>query len=116
MKSIEVISVPVSDQQKSKDFYLKLGFEVIIESQMGPDQTWLQMGFPGAPVSITLVNWFRKMPPGSMQGLVLKTEDIAAEVEALEAKGVKVAPIDQTPWGKFAEITDPDGNTMTLHE
>jgi predicted enzyme related to lactoylglutathione lyase len=116
MKSIEIISVPVTDQQQSKAFYLKLGFEVIVESPMGPDQTWLQMGFPGAAVSITLVTWFQKMPPGSMQGMVLKTEGIAAEIKALEAKGVKVAPIDETPWGKFAEITDPDGNSMTLHE
>jgi predicted lactoylglutathione lyase len=38
MKAIEIIMIPVTDQQKSKDFYLKLGFEVIIEAPAAQDR------------------------------------------------------------------------------
>lgn len=54
------------------------------------------------------------MPPGSMQGLVLKSEDIEKEVAGLQAKGVDVKPVDHTPWGKFASFSDPDSNGLTL--
>lgn len=116
IKSIEILSVPVTDQQNAKAFYLKLGFEIIVEAPMGPEQTWLQMGLPGAATSITLVNWFPKMPAGSLQGVVLGTADIAAEIQLLESKGITVSAIDKTPWGKFAQLADPDGNGWTLHE
>jgi predicted enzyme related to lactoylglutathione lyase len=116
MKTIEVISIPVSDQQLAKDFYLKLGFEMIVEAPMGNGETWVQLGIPGQVTSITLVTWFPNMPPGAMQGLVVKTEDIENETQELKAKGIPVGTIDNTPWGKFATVTDPDGNTLTLHQ
>jgi predicted enzyme related to lactoylglutathione lyase len=116
MTTIEVISVPVTDQQASKDFYLKIGFQLIVEADMGNGSTWVQLGLPGQATSITLVNWFKEMSPGSMQGLVLKTEDIEKEVADLKTKGVEVKPIDNTPWGRFASFSDPDGNGLTLHQ
>jgi len=60
MKKIEVISVPVSNQETSKTFYQKLGFQVMVEAPMGNHQTWLQMGFEGTEASITLVNCLKK--------------------------------------------------------
>jgi predicted enzyme related to lactoylglutathione lyase len=116
MTTIEIISVPVTDQKASKDFYLKIGFQLIVEADMGNGSTWVQLGLPGQATSITLVNWFKDMSPGSMQGLVLKTEDIEKEVADLKAKGVEVKPIDDTPWGRFASFSDPDGNGLTLHQ
>jgi predicted enzyme related to lactoylglutathione lyase len=117
MNLIEIISVPVTDQQKAKEFYIKIGFQLIIEADMGNGGTWIQLGFPGQATSLTLVNWFvNKMPAGSMQGLVLKTEDIQKEVDELKAKGIEVQDIDNTPWGKFASFNDPDGNGLTLHQ
>jgi len=114
MTTIEIVSVPVTDQQASKDFYIKIGFEIIIEADMGNGANWVQLGLPGQKTSITLVNWFKQMPAGSMQGLVLKSEDIEKEVADLQAKGVEVKPIDPTPWGRFASFSDPDGNGLTL--
>jgi predicted enzyme related to lactoylglutathione lyase len=116
MKLIEVISIPVTDQQISKAFYLKIGFQLLIEAPMGDNGNWVQLGLPGQVTSITLVNWFANMSPGSMQGLVLKTEDIEKEVAELKAKGIDVKDIDPTPWGKFASFQDPDGNGLTLHQ
>jgi catechol 2,3-dioxygenase-like lactoylglutathione lyase family enzyme len=116
MKLIEVISIPVSDQQASKQFYLSIGFEIIIEAPMGDGSTWVQLGLPGQTTSITLVNWFASMAPGSMQGLVVKTEDIDKEYAELKAKGINIKDIDPTPWGKFATFYDPDGNSLVLRE
>lgn len=116
MKFIEVVSIPVSDQQVAKEFYLKIGFELIIEAPMGDGSTWLQLGLPGQTTSLSLVTWFKNIAPGSSQGLVLHTEDIKKEVDELRAKGLTVKDIDDTPWGKFAEFSDPDGNSMVLRQ
>jgi catechol 2,3-dioxygenase-like lactoylglutathione lyase family enzyme len=116
MKAVEVVSIPVTDQQKSKEFFLMIGFELIIEADMGNGATWVQLGLPDQFTSISLVNWFKNMPAGSIQGLVLKSDDIEKEVTELKAKGVKVQDIDNTPWGRFASFSDPDGNGFTLHQ
>lgn len=100
MTSIEIISVPVTDQQAAKEFYIKIGFQVITEADMGNGATWIQLGLPGQVTSITLVNWFKQMSPGSMQGLVLKSEDIEKEAADLKTLGIEVKPIDNTPWGQ----------------
>src|SRR3954454_2814343 len=113
MTAIEIVSIPVTDQQASKNFYIKIGFEVKAEADMGNGSTWVQLGLPGAGTSITLVNWYKQMPAGSVQGLVLKTEDIEKEVADLRAKSVEVKAIDSTPWGRFASFSDPDGNGLT---
>lgn len=42
MKAIEIITIPVSNQQKAKEFYSKLGFELIIEAPSHDGQTWIQ--------------------------------------------------------------------------
>ena len=116
MKAIEIISIPVTNQQLAKDFYLKLGFAVLVESPFGPDGAqWIQMAYPGSPVSITLVNWFPDMKAGSIRGLVIKTDDLDADIKDLTEKGVELGEVENTPWGKFLNIKDPDGNVMSLH-
>jgi len=116
MKAIEVVSIPVSDQQVAKTFYLSIGFEIIVEAPMGENGDWIQLGLPGQTTSITLVTWFPKFQPGHFHGMVLQSTDIEKETEELKQKGVAVDPIDQTPWGKFATFYDPDGNGLTLHQ
>lgn len=116
MKAIEIISIPVTDQQRAKEFYLDLGFEIRVEAPFEGDKKWVQMGYPGSDVSITLVNWFDNMPAGSIAGLVIKTADIHKDIEELAAKGAKVGSVDKTPWGLFATVHDPDGNRLSLHQ
>ncbi len=114
MKTIEVISIPVTNQETAKEFYQKIGFQIMIEAPMGDGNTWVQLGLPGQTTSISLVNWFAKMSAGSMDGLVLSSDDIEKEVAELKAKGVAVKDIDNTPWGRFASFNDPDGNGLIL--
>jgi catechol 2,3-dioxygenase-like lactoylglutathione lyase family enzyme len=107
MKSVEIIMVPVADQQKAKAFYLNLGFHVVAEAPMGNGETWLQMGLPKGDTTISLAKF---------GGVILSVEDIAAETSRLEASGVAVGKIDDTPWGKFMWLKDEDGNELCLHQ
>jgi len=116
MKAIEIISIPVTDQARAKAFYLQLGFELLAEAPFEGGNQWIQLGFPGSSVSITLVTWFDNMPAGCINGLVIKTDDIAQDIQELTAKGISVGKVDQTPWGRFAAVIDPDGNRLSLHQ
>ena len=116
MKAISIISIPVTDQQVAKEFYLKLGFKLLAEAPFD-NHKWIQLAFPGQKaVSITLVTWFPNMQPGCVNGFVIDTDDLNRDIEELAAKGITVGKIDQTPWGKFAAVVDPDGNRMSLHQ
>ncbi len=114
---IAVISIPVANQKAAQAFYMeKLGFELIADNPMGPEQRWVQLGLPGAETSITLVTWFENMSPGSAQGMVLNTDSLVETRAELEAKGVTISPIDAQPWGQFATFNDPDGNGWVLQQ
>ena len=84
---------------------------------MGPDQRWVQVAPKGAQTSITLVTWFPTMPPGSVKGTVLETDDLDGDVAALTAGGVAIeGVIQEQPWGRFVTFDDPDGNGIVLQE
>ncbi|MDA0339347.1 MAG: VOC family protein [Proteobacteria bacterium] len=114
---IDIVSIPVADQKIAKQFYQDLlGFELVRENPMGPGQTWVQLGLPGAETSITLVTWFDSMPPGSVQGLVIDTDDAGKTHAQLIEKGLEISDLQDAPWGKFATFTDPDGNGWVLQQ
>jgi catechol 2,3-dioxygenase-like lactoylglutathione lyase family enzyme len=116
MKAIEIVSIPVTDQERSKQFYKRLGFNVLIEAPFEKDSKWVQMGLPGDGPSITLVTWFANMPAGSVNGFVIKTDDVEKDLEEFIAKGIEVGKVDNTPWGKFLSVKDPDGNALSFHQ
>lgn len=107
MKSIDIIMLPVKDRQKAKEFYLKLGYHIIIEAPAAHGETWIQMGLPEGNTSISL---------GSFSGIICDTDNMEKEIEGLAAKGIKVGKIDQTPWGTFAWLKDLDGNSLCLRQ
>jgi predicted enzyme related to lactoylglutathione lyase len=107
MKSVEIIMLPVTDRQKAKEFYLKLGFQVIVEAPDAHGGTWIQVGLPNSSTSISLAGF---------QGTICETDDIEKEVKELKAKGIEVGKIDETPWGRFAWLKDLDGNGLCLHQ
>lgn len=117
IRSFEIISVPVSDQQRAKRFYAEvLGFELLRESPMGPGMSWIQLAPPGQGVTISLVSWFETMKPGGLQGVMVNTDDIDAEHELLRSRGLEISEIRQEPWGRYATFTDPDGNGWILRQ
>lgn len=123
LKHIQIVSVPVSDQERAKRFYIEtLGFELrspedaqFGEGQQG--QRWVEVAPPGATTGLTLVTWFPSMPAGSLQGLVLTTDDVHGDYEALKARGVTFeGEIESAPWGTWATFHDPDGNGWVLQQ
>jgi catechol 2,3-dioxygenase-like lactoylglutathione lyase family enzyme len=113
--SVAIVSVPVRDQTRARDFYRdKLGFTLVMESAMGDDMTWVMLRAPGGGAAVTLVTWFETMPAGSLRGLVLETNDIAAEHSRLRAADVDIDDIKDASWGRFAILRDIDGNGLVL--
>lgn len=115
---VQLFSIPVSDQDRARDFYLRvLGLELVEDRQMGPGRRWVQVRPVGGGTAITLVTWFESMPPGSSTGIVLETDDVEGELERLRALGVAVADgVQQAPWGRYLQVQDPDGNGLILQQ
>jgi catechol 2,3-dioxygenase-like lactoylglutathione lyase family enzyme len=113
---IEIVSIPVTDQDRAKAFYAEaLGFEVVADQPFGEDQRWVQLLPPGGGATITLTTWFDDYAPGTVRGLLLKVDDIRSAIADLRAQGVTVEDPYETPWGWFAGFADPDGNRWSLH-
>src|SRR6266550_9357738 len=88
MKAIQLFSIPVSDPERAKAFYVDtLGWELVRDDAMGPDQRWVQVRPRGGETSVTLVSWFESMPAGSMRGVVIETDDLEADQATLLASG-----------------------------
>jgi predicted enzyme related to lactoylglutathione lyase len=116
ISKVQVVSVPVSDPDRAKDFYVNvLGMEVLQDMPMDNAMRWIQVAPNGSEASIALVTWFPSMPAGSLQGLVLETEDMEATLAEIAANGFVIdSDIDEQPWGRFVMFVDPDGNGIVL--
>lgn len=111
---IRLITVPVSDQDRAKGFYLdQLGFEVNRDMTMGP-MRWLQVAPKGADTGMVLLAGMPGLAPSGIQGVQLETDDIDADCESLRQAGVAVDGPHERPWGREATFTDPDGNGFVL--
>lgn len=107
---ITMVSIPVADQARAKAFYTDvMGFALLTDAPMGRSR-WIQLQPTGGSPAITLVDWFDDMPPGSQQGLMLAIDDIVAERDRLIAAGANPGEIRKESWGRYAMLTDPDGN------
>jgi catechol 2,3-dioxygenase-like lactoylglutathione lyase family enzyme len=115
--SFEIVSVPVSDQERSKVFYRDvLGFTLLSEDPMGPTSKWIQLAPPGCATTITLVTWFDNMKPGCLQGVMLNSSDIEGDHRLLSSRGLQMSAIEQEPWGRYSMFKDPDGNGWILRQ
>lgn len=116
--NVDLISIPVTNQKKAKDFYKnKLGFKVIADSQFDDERRWIQLSpSENSETTISLVTWIEEMKPGTLHGLVLATSNIKDTHDYLVDNNVDVSPIDETPWGKFIYLKDPDGNGWMIQE
>src|SRR5262245_43899519 len=95
---VQLLSVPVSDQDRARDFYVDTLGMTLIADMTTPDQRWIQVGPAEGATSITLVTWFDQMPAGSLSGLVLQTSDIDGDCERLRAAGVELTGPQDAPW------------------
>lgn len=117
LRFISIVSVPVTDPEAAKRFYIDtVGFELLRDDPIGPEQRWIQLRPPGAETSIALVTWFETMRPGSLTGLVLESADLAADYRVLEGRGLELSEPTDAPWGRFATFRDPDGNGWVVQQ
>jgi predicted enzyme related to lactoylglutathione lyase len=115
---VESVSVPVSDQEQAKEFYVDtLGFELLVDCTWREGMRWSEVAPQNCATSMMLVTWSACMLPSMYRVIVLATEDILAIHVELLAKGIDFElPPTETPRGPQAMFRDPDGNALLLWE
>jgi catechol 2,3-dioxygenase-like lactoylglutathione lyase family enzyme len=134
---LEVIIIPVSDVERAKAFYKKLGWRLDADFAKG-DFRVVQLTPPNSEASIIFGKGVTSPKPGSANSLVLAVDDVEVARDDLIAHGVKVSEVfhftggpfndaaknprvnGRDPEGRsynsFASFEDPDGNGWLLQE
>jgi catechol 2,3-dioxygenase-like lactoylglutathione lyase family enzyme len=135
---LEVVVIPVSDVDRAKEFYVRLGWRVDADVS-GDEFRLIQFTPPGSSCSIQFGINLTSARPGAAQGLYLIVSDIEAARNGLVALGVEVSDVfhegtpgarfhratdgrvsgpspDRASYGSFASFSDPDGNSWLLQE
>lgn len=113
---LELIPVPVTDVDRAKAFYTKVGFHADLDRQPQEGLRFVQLTPPGSACSIAIGVGITDMQPGSLRGLLIVVQDVKAVREELAKRGVDISEIDVQPWGHFAYFSDPDGNSWALQQ
>ena len=137
---LEVAVIPVSDTDRSKDFYAGLGWRLDADFSFDNGFRVVQFTPPGSGSSIQFGTKITSAAPGSAQGLYLIVADIRAARDELAARGAEIGAVfhpgtpgaqfkpgrgddrlsgpapDGQSYSSFATFSDPDGNTWLLQE
>ena len=139
---LEVVIIPVSDVDRAKDFYTKLGWRLDGDFTAGSDWRGVQFTPPGSGCSVIFGKNVTAAAPGSGQGLYLAVADIESARRELLRRGVEVSEVfhgsnvhtgsdepylfgrlrangpdpAHTSYYSFASFHDPDGNGWLLQE
>ena len=113
---IELISVPVADIDRSKDFYVQVGFNADHDTTVDEETRFVQLTPPGSACSIVLDLNFTPMAPGSQKGIQCVVANADEALADLRARGIQTSEVDDQPWGRFVYFSDPDDNTWALQE
>jgi len=136
---LEVVVIPVSDVDRSKEFYGQLGWRLDADVALDNGFRIVQLTPPGSGCSIQFGTKITSAAPGSAEGLYLIVSDVEAARETLLARGAQVGEVfhedalgarfepgasgrlagpapDHGTYGSFATFVDPDGNRWLLQE
>ena len=111
---LELIQVPVSDIDRAKAFYERMGFNADHDHQVTDELRFVQLTPPGSACSIALTSGAHRMKPGSIDGLQMVVDDAEASRKELAERGIDVSDVQVFPWGSFVFFKDPDGNGWAL--
>jgi catechol 2,3-dioxygenase-like lactoylglutathione lyase family enzyme len=138
--NLEVVVIPVSDVDRAKEFYARLGWRLDADVIRSEDLRLIQFTPPGSGCSIQFGTGLTSAAPGSAQGLYLVVSDVEAARGELAARGADVSEVfheeglgarlhppgasdrlngpasQHKSYGSFASFTDPDGNGWLLQE
>lgn len=114
---IELVSIPVSDVDRAKAFYVdQVGFTDDHDVVVNENLRFVQLTPPGSACSIALGTGITEMAPGSQKGVQIVVPDADAARDELRGRGVDASEVDEQPWGRFVFFADPDGNTWALQQ
>jgi len=114
---LELISLPVSDVDRAKAFYVdQAGFNADHDTQVSDTMRVVQLTPRGSTCSIVIGTGLNSMAPGSIEGLQLVTSDMATARAELVERGVDVSDVHDFPWGRFVFFADPDGNRWAVQQ
>ena len=135
---LEVVIIPISDPDRSKAFYEKLGWRLDGDFVVDEKLRVLQFTPPRSEASIIFGKGITSAKPGSTQNLVLAVDNVDAARADLAARGAGVSEVfhyanfpfnnsienprvsGRDPEGRnyhtFASFEDPDGNGWLLQE
>jgi predicted enzyme related to lactoylglutathione lyase len=136
---LEALVIPVSDIDRAKDFYERLGWRLDADVARGGFRL-IQITPPGADCSIQFGTDLTSAAPGSASGLYLVVSDIESARAELIARGAEVSEVfheqeigarfrpvgasdrlsgpasEHQSYGSFATFEDLDGNGWLLQE
>jgi catechol 2,3-dioxygenase-like lactoylglutathione lyase family enzyme len=114
---LELVAIPVSDVDRAKSFYVdQVGFIADHDHRVSDELRFVQLTPPESACSIAFGTGISDRPPGSIAGLQVVVDDVAAAREHLVGRGVEVSDIQDFPWGRFVYFRDPDGNGWALQQ
>jgi catechol 2,3-dioxygenase-like lactoylglutathione lyase family enzyme len=116
---LELVPIPVSDVDRAKAFYEQVGFGGLHDTQVTDTMRVVQLTPPGSSCAIvfgTGMGPITDMAPGSLKGLHLVVDDMAATRAALIERGIEVSEVDDMGGVLYSYFDDPDGNMWALQQ
>ena len=126
---LEVVVIPVSDVDRAKEFYERIGWRLNIDGSSDEDFRLVQFTPPGSCCSVHFGRNVTSAAPGSARAFLIVT-DIEAARDQLVAAGVEVGEFfhdgpegrgsglhpERLSYRSRALFSDPDGNTWHMQE
>ncbi|HSY32638.1 MAG TPA: VOC family protein [Verrucomicrobiae bacterium] len=103
----EIVVIPVSDVDRAKEFYAKLGWRLDADYDGGKDFRVIQFTPPGSGCSIIFGRNVTPAAPGAAQGLYLIVSDIQAARKELLDRGVEISEVFHDVPGVYAGTDEP---------
>jgi catechol 2,3-dioxygenase-like lactoylglutathione lyase family enzyme len=126
---LEVVTLPVSDVDRAKQFYESLGWRLDADIVVGDAFRAVQFTPPHSACSIAFGKGLTTGEPGSVKRLLLVVDDVEMAREQLVNRGVGVSDVFHLAGGRvpgpdperrsyqsYAAFSDPDGNEWLLQE
>src|ERR1700679_2326317 len=90
---LEVVVIPVSDVDRAKQFYGKIGWRLDADFRFDNGFRVVQFTPPGSGCSLQFGTKITPAAPGSAQGLYLTVSDIGAARNELVGRGVAISDV-----------------------
>ena len=129
---LEVALIPVSDVDRAKEFYTRLGWRLDDDIVMGNDFRVVQFTPPGSGCSISFGKGVTAAAPGSFRGGLI-VSDIEAARKQVAARGINASEVfhgspfspagrisgpdpERQSYRSYVSFEDPDGNAWIVQE